>query len=173
MGMIDCRKLSSVQWFVLYTASRAEKKVAERLGLNAVEHYLPLLPVQRKWSDRIKIVEVPLFNSYVFVKVRNCELSALNKVEGVVKILHSNGVPAVVRDSEIELIKEYIKKAGNCELITGDMVEVVCGSFVAKDKLVKGKIVRIKKDYLYLYIKQLGASVCVKKCDVRKVKVKE
>lgn len=173
MGVIEYCKPSSAQWFAVYTASRAEKKVGERLDFAGIEYYLPLLHVQRKWSDRMKIVEVPLFNSYIFVKVRSCHLPALNKMEGVVKVLYSNGIPAVVRNCEIELIKEYIQKAGDCELITGDRVEVVCGSFVADDRLVTGKIVRIKKNYLYLQIEQLGARVCVKTCEVRKVRIKE
>lgn len=173
MGVIECPNPSVAQWFAVYTASRAEKKVGERLALAGVEYYLPVLHVQRKWSDRMKRVEVPLFNSYVFVKVRSCQLPALNKIEGVVKVLYFNGLPAVVRNCEIELIKEYIQKAGDCELITGDMVEVVCGSFVADDRLVRGEIVRIKKNYLYLYIEQLGARVCVKTCKVRKVQTKE
>ena len=173
MGVIECRKPSSAQWFALYTAARAEKKVGERLEFAGVEYYLPLLRVQRKWSDRVKLVEVPLFNSYVFVKIRSCHLPALNKIEGVVKVLYSNGLPAVVRNCEIELIKEYIQKAGDCELITGDRVEVVCGSFVAEGQPVTGKIVRIKKNYLYLYIEQLGARVCVKTGDVCKAQIKD
>ncbi len=166
----DKRVLSLKQWFALYTTSRAEKKVAVRLASIGVEYFLPLLRVRRKWSDRVKIVEIPLFSSYIFVKVKNSELPLMNKIDGVVKSIYYNGNPAVMKDKEIEVICEYIQKAGDCELIAGDTVEIVCGSLVASDKLVTGKIIRVKKNYLYLYIEQLRAGVCVKKCEVKKIK---
>ena len=45
-------------WFALYTAPRSEKKVEARLGEAGVEHFLPMLKVMRRWSDRVKVVEV-------------------------------------------------------------------------------------------------------------------
>ena len=62
-----------MSWYVLYTAARAEKQVAARIEAEGVEKggveaYLPLHRRRKKWSDRIKVVEEPLFRSYVFVK---------------------------------------------------------------------------------------------------------
>ena len=57
------------KWHVIYTAPRAEKKVNERLESQGVETYLPLQKTLRQWSDRKKKVSIPLFNSYVFVRV--------------------------------------------------------------------------------------------------------
>lgn len=158
----------SKQWFALYTTARAEKRVAGRISATGIECFLPLLQVQRKWSDRVKTIEVPLFNSYLFVKVRASELYDLNKTDGVVKTVYCNGVPAVVREAEIEVIRKYIARAGYCEPVSGDQVEIVCGA-LAGGNPVAGKIIRVKKHYLYLYIEQLGVRVCVKKCEVRKI----
>lgn len=169
MGITENKRPMQKQWFALYTTSRAEKKVATRLSGAGVEYFLPTLKVQRKWSDRVKVVEVPLFNSYIFVNVKASELFDLNKIEGVVKTVYYNGAPAAVRENEISLIRQYIAKAGDCEMITGDWVEVVCGPLAAGTNLIAGKITRVKKDYLYLYIERLGAGVCVKKCEVRKL----
>ena len=52
-------------WNVVYTASRQEKKVAQRLLENGIENYLPVIKVLNQWSDRKKLVEKPLFNGYV------------------------------------------------------------------------------------------------------------
>lgn len=55
------------QWFVFYTKSRQEKKVRDLLLKSGYEVFLPMHKVMRQWSDRKKKVEVPLFNSYIFV----------------------------------------------------------------------------------------------------------
>jgi transcription antitermination factor NusG len=57
------------KWFAIYTRPRWEKKVHKLLEEKGIECYCPLNKVHRKWSDRIKIVEEPLFKSYVFVKL--------------------------------------------------------------------------------------------------------
>ena len=55
----------NTNWNVLYTAPRAEKQVKERIAALGVECFLPLHRTPRVWSDRVKIVEVPLFSSYI------------------------------------------------------------------------------------------------------------
>ena len=61
------------KWFAIYTRPRWEKKVNLLLQEKGVESYCPLNKVKRKWSDRVKIIEEPLFKSYVFVKVSDEE----------------------------------------------------------------------------------------------------
>lgn len=156
------------KWFALYSRPRAEKRVAERLREAGFLVYLPVLKVMRRWSDRVKVVEMPLFSSYVFVNCVEEDLWSAIKLEGVVKAIFFNGKPASIKDNEIEAIKNFTLQAGNCELIEGDNVDIICGALVANDKPVSGKIIKIKKDYLYLWVEQLGAKVCVKKEAVRK-----
>ena len=55
------------KWYALYTKPRWEKKVYRLLSERGMEAYCPLNKVKKKWSDRIKLVEEPLFKSYVFV----------------------------------------------------------------------------------------------------------
>ena len=54
-------------WYVLYTKPRNEKKVAQRLSEAGYTVYCPLQKVRRQWSDRTKVVEEPLFTSYLFI----------------------------------------------------------------------------------------------------------
>ncbi|HRX93358.1 MAG TPA: transcription termination/antitermination NusG family protein, partial [Chitinophagaceae bacterium] len=56
------------RWLAVYTKPRWEKKVNKLFKEKGLESYCPLNKVRRKWSDRMKIVEEPLFKSYVFVK---------------------------------------------------------------------------------------------------------
>ncbi|HVZ18971.1 MAG TPA: UpxY family transcription antiterminator [Terriglobales bacterium] len=57
------------QWFAIHVRSRHEKKVAEDLRQRGIEHFLPVVRQVRRWSDRKKVVEFPLFSCYVFVKI--------------------------------------------------------------------------------------------------------
>ena len=58
-------------WYALYTKPRSEKKVLDRLLEQEIEAYLPLQKKLRQWKDRKKWVEVPLINSYIFVKIEH------------------------------------------------------------------------------------------------------
>lgn len=146
------------RWYVLYTAPRAEKQVKERLEKINIECWLPLHRSPRVWSDRIKMIDVPLFMSYVFVKCKEYELRPLLTVYGVSRIVYYNGKPAVVREKEIEAIRNFLEQASEHPLCPGDEVDIVCGAF----KNISGKIKKIKKSYLVLFLEQLGATVCVK-----------
>ena len=145
----------------------------ERLGEAGVEHFLPRLKVMRKWSDRVKVVEVPLFSSYVFVRCLQSELGNLSRIYGVVRIVYYNGRPAKVREEEIGRVREFVRRADRCELVTGDRVAVVCGLLKGEERLVSGQILQVQRDYLVLYLEQLGVKACVKKCEVKKIQKKE
>jgi transcription antitermination factor NusG len=75
-----------------------------------VESYCPLNKVRRKWSDRIKIIEEPLFKSYVFVKVAESDRTGIRMTDGVINFVYWNGKPAVIRDREIHAIKLFLYK---------------------------------------------------------------
>lgn len=155
----------NTNWNVLYTAPRAEKQVKERIQALGVECFLPLHRTPRVWSDRVKIVEIPLFNSYIFVRCDDVMLRELKRVYGVISIVFYNGKPAVVRQKEIDAIHEFLEKAAEHSLCPGEEVEILTGAM----KHVSGKVKKIKKNHLLLYLEQLGATVCVKMDDVARV----
>lgn len=152
-------------WYVLYTAPRAEKQVKERIDMLGVECWLPLHRTPRVWSDRVKIVEIPLFSSYVFVRCTDAVLRDLLKVYGVIRIVFYNQKPAIVRQVEVDAIKDFLEQAAGHELSLGEEVEILTGAM----KHVSGKVKKIKKNHLLLYLEQLGATVCVKLNDVARV----
>lgn len=152
------RPQDKLNWYALYTAPRAEKQVKERLDGMAVESWLPLHRCPRIWSDRVKMVDIPLFSSYIFVKCAEYNLRPLLSVYGVARIVFYDGKPAVIREKEIEMIKKFLEQAAEHPLCLGEEVEIVCGAL----KSVSGKIKKIKKSHLVLFLEQLGATVCVK-----------
>lgn len=95
-------------WFVIYTRSRHERILAEQLEGAGYEIYLPLVKKKSVWSDRNKVLEVPLFKSYVFIK-GECEKMHMKDYKSFVGFVQYNGKPAVVRQDEIDIIKNVIK----------------------------------------------------------------
>lgn len=148
------------RWYVLYTTPRAEKQVYQRLLSAGVETFLPIHNAPRKWSDRIKFVETPLFSSYLFVRTTELQLRSLLKVNGVVRIVFHAGVPAVIRDREIKAIRDFLDKAREKELIyeIGQELLIACGPL----KDISGKVKKISKTQLILHLEQLGCTVAVK-----------
>ena len=154
--------MTKTVWYALYTTPRAEKRVYERLQLMGIECYLPLHQSPRAWSDRVKMIEKPLFTSYVFVRCRESDLRATLRIYGVVRIVYYCGKPAVIRPKEIDAIRAFLEQAANHELCVGEEAEILCGAL----KHISGKIQKIKKHYLVLLIEQIGMTVSV---DISKV----
>ena len=149
-------------WYALYTKPRFEKRVRETLESNGFECYLPLHRSPRVWSDRVKMVDMPLFSSYIFVKSKESEIRSLIRLNGIVRVIFYDGKPAVIRQQELEAIKMFLEVAEGKTLCTGDEVEILVGSLKCKS----GKVVKIKKKYIVLRIEQLAATVSVNTEDV-------
>ncbi|HNV50720.1 MAG TPA: UpxY family transcription antiterminator [Bacteroidales bacterium] len=144
-------------WYVIYTAPRSEKKVYQRLIGENIETYFPTYNTIRQWSDRKKEVSVPLFNSYLFVKISLSDMMKVLKISGVIRFVYYLGAPAVVREIEIERIKLFLKKTEgySISIEKGDLVQVSSGIM----KGVEGVILRITKNKAIIQIEQLGLCV--------------
>ncbi len=102
----------SNKWLALYTKSRAEKKVFTKLVSIGIECYLPLHFVERQWSDRKKMVEVPLFNSYLFVKTKTKEeYYTVLQCDGAVRFITIEGKASVIPDTEIDTLKFILQQS--------------------------------------------------------------
>ena len=98
------------KWFALYTKPRWEKKVSRVLDLKGIECWCPLKLTQKQWSDRKKIIEEPLFTSYVFVRIDETERTKVLMTDGILNFVYHVGKPAVIRDEEIDIIKKYLSE---------------------------------------------------------------
>lgn len=150
-------QITGPQWFVAYTIARSEKKVYDRLLVEGFECYLPTYTTMKQWSDRKKKVQLPLFTSYVFVRVTESKLAGILKIPGVVKIVYYLGRPAIVRQKEIDSIKEFLEQTEGyrIKVKVGDKVEVSSGVMQG----VFGEVVRIGKTKVVIQIEQLGLSL--------------
>ena len=101
------------KWYVVYTKPRWEKKVHALLLNRGLESYCPLNRTRKKWSDRIKWVDEPLFKSYVFVRIIDTDQLDVRMVGGVVNFVYWLGKPAIVRDEEISIIRKFLNEYTN------------------------------------------------------------
>ena len=106
----------SRKWLAIYSRPRWEKKVNQLLTEKGLESYCPLNKVRRKWSDRVKMVEEPLFKSYVFVKVSDEDRTAVRMTPGVINFVYWDGKPAVIKEKEINAIKRFLNEYENVEV---------------------------------------------------------
>jgi len=121
------------KWLVFYTKSRGEKATHRLLLKFGFESYLPLQKVIRQWSDRKKKLEVPLFNSYLFVYDHESSIPEILKIPGMSWNIRHNDKPAILRESELQIINRFIASGltidiGSIEdLQKGDQVKVMDG----------------------------------------------
>lgn len=143
-------------WYVLYTKSRNEKQVAEKLRERGIEVYCPLIKTKRKWSDRIKVVEEPLFRSYCFVNLEEKERASVFGVPGIVRYLFWQSKPAIVRDLEIESIKNMLNEVDH-KLIRietyspNELIKINSGCFTGTE----GQVIHQQGNNVSLFVKSL------------------
>lgn len=157
-------------WFAVYTKSRMEKKVADRLDEKGIEVYCPTQTVLRQWSDRKKKVKVAVFPSYVFVKFNNeQERFKILQTQGVVNFVRYLGQDAKIRTQEIEAIQSLLGEYEEVNLESfseGDKVQIEHGGMKGQE----GKVIKARKDKVVVYIESLGLSLTA---ELSKAKVKK
>lgn len=138
----------TVRWYAIYTAPRAEKKVAERFTNEHIEHYLPIHKVMRKWSDRMKEVEVPVVNGYIFVHISERQFDAVLKTFGAIQFVREFNKPVPIPDQQLVKLRFMVDNAEGPidfsleELEPGILISITRGplqGLIGELKEVKGK----------------------------------
>ena len=150
-----------MSWFVLCVKSQQERKVTDILRKMNVEVYCPMIKETRIWSDREKVVETPLFKSYVFVNLTEKYRGIVFGAPGVIRYLFYMGKPAVVRDEEIWEIKKWLAEGDTNNL--HELAEIIPGSQIVVQKgLLKdheGTVYWINKSNISFVLKEMGGVV--------------
>ena len=159
-------------WYVLQTRSRHEKKTHALLTRFNIESYLPLVSRKKKWSDRIKIVEEPIFSGYMFVRFQEINRYQILNTPGVVRFVSFNGEYATIDSKEIDAIKalsafETEKLVVDSTFFPGEEVLISFGLF----KGINAKLVSYKgKDKILLEVKAIGKGVLL---EIGKTKIEK
>ncbi len=152
-----------MNWYVVYTKPKWEKKVAEKLTQIGIECYCPIITQVKQWSDRKKKIEVPLFNSYVFVQLKEGDRNSVFQIAGVVRYLFWLGKPAIVRDEEIKSIKDSLKASNIVEVSVssiqvGDRIKLESGAFSNQSAIVQ----EVSNTHYILVLESLGCVLKIK-----------
>jgi transcription antitermination factor NusG len=151
---------SKKNWYAVYTKPRWEKKVYALLDSKGMEAYCPLNRVRKKWSDRVKWVEEPLFKSYVFVRVAEAGLADVRLTNGVVNFVYWLGKPAMVRDKDIAVIRQFLNDHDEVVAIplgleTDSKVTIRRGVFMDK----QATVLKVLKNKVQVVIESIGFSL--------------
>jgi transcription antitermination factor NusG len=119
----------TLEWFVFYTFPKAEKVIKKELEKVNLEVCLPLQKVTRQWKDRRKVLEIPLFPNYIFVKTFKSQVYHIVNNPKVVRYVAFEGRPATLKEEEVD----FIRYAGQCNNIylshlkKGDKIRISSG----------------------------------------------
>jgi transcription antitermination factor NusG len=150
------------RWFAVQVKTTHEKRVASLLGQHGFERFLPCYVDRRRWSDRIKEVEQPLFPGYVFCRFTPAERVGVLKTDGVYRVVGIGSQPAPIDEQEIQAIQQAVDAGLAARphpyLATGQQVRIEGGP-------LKGVIARVadvrRRDRLILSVTLLQRSLSV------------
>ena len=149
------------RWYALYTRARHEKQVDRRLEERGLESFLPLLKVLSRWKDRKKMVQMPLFPGYLFVRIAENQILQVLGVRGVVRILGPDlRKPSEVPESQIQAIRTLTENGAKVDpypyLKVGRLVRVKYGPLKGLEGLL---VKKQKRQKLVISVDVLGRSV--------------
>jgi transcription antitermination factor NusG len=145
------------KWFAVYTRPRWEKKVHQLLTSRGIESYCPLNKIHRKWSDRVKLVEEPLFKSYLFICIKEAEQTTIRMVNGVVNFVYWLGKPAIIHPKDIERIKRFLNNYQDVEAVAVNLApdsRVIIKSGLLMDK--EARVISTGKKRIEVEIESMG-----------------
>lgn len=131
------------RWYALYVQPRKEKVVEKELHSRGYEVYLPIRTELRQWKDRKKIVEMPLFTSYIFTHIAARDMWDIVQVPGCIKFIWFSGKPCPIPDNQIDSIKMLLEKnvdiefENNIRPSKGDRVRIKDGPFAGLVGIIK------------------------------------
>jgi transcription antitermination factor NusG len=155
-------ELTASAWYALVCRPRHEKAVAASLQMKRLESFVPLYRDLRKWSDRTKQVDLPLFPGYAFCRFGIQERGQVLKTPGVTSVVGNGRMPLPIDDEEIVRLQRVVASGLSLQpwafLEAGDKARVECGPL----RGVEGIVVRAKnRDRMVVSITLLKRAVAV------------
>jgi transcription antitermination factor NusG len=141
------RVLHPRPWCAVYTKHQHEKTASELLARKGFEVFLPLYRAARRWKDRTKIVSLPVFPCYLFLRTSFDRKSEILQTPGVFWLVESGGRTCAVPDSEVEALRRITESSAKIEphpyLRCGDYVRVREGALAG----IEGALIQVRNRY--------------------------
>lgn len=107
----DSKPESSGGWLVVWTESRAEKKVLSRIAAKGMDAWLPTIRERRRWSDRWREVVLPLFPGYLFARCDPSDVGSLLQTPGVLTVVKTGTRPAQLSDGFVRRLRDAVESS--------------------------------------------------------------
>jgi len=128
-------------WFAIQTRHRHEKMVTRQLHYKGYELFLPMYVARRKWSDRIKTMQVPLFDGYFFCRLDRLNTASVILTPGVIRIVGTASRPIAVDEAEIEALQRLVASNQTLEpwpyLRIGQRVRIEVGALTGVEGVLQ------------------------------------
>jgi transcription antitermination factor NusG len=149
-------------WYAIRTRPRFESAVSRNLKAKGYEEYLPTYRCRRRWSDRVKTVELPLFPGYLFCRLDIRQRLPILIIPGVMSFAGIGKCPFPVQESEILSIQQIVASGLQYEpwplINIGQLVSVEYGPL----RGLTGRVIDTKKNYrIVVSVQLLQRSVAV------------
>ena len=153
----------SPHWYAVYTRPNMEKKLTAELLDKGIVAYCPVQRVQRQWSDRKKVLEVPAFRGYVFVQIHDQIRWQVLASNGALNFVCHNGKPARITPAEIDTVRRFFQDLeetllDETDISISDIARVYSGVMMG----MEGEVIDLKHRYVVLRIPALGLQMQVK-----------
>lgn len=150
-------------WYIIYTKAKCEKKVASIFTKKRIENFIPMNSKQVTSGRKRKMVQKPLFESYLFANMEEDEIKKIKMLDGVVNLVYWKQNPAIVNKEEIEVMKEFTSHHEDITLErtrvnVNDVAKVIDGSRYSID----GNVLMVKNTTLKVNLPSLGFALVAK-----------
>ena len=151
-----------MNWYVLHTKPRCEKKVEEQLLSFGINAYCPTRSEFKLWSDRKKKIYKPVLPSMVLVKIDDKDINRVFESPLVMRYMFWMGKRAVVRQSEIDILKKYLDVSYNIIRSNPSSMNVGDDFKLPSFNNEKGVVGKISNNNIWIYLKSIGLNVKLK-----------
>ncbi len=151
------------KWYPIYTRSRAEKATQLALEKKSIQTYLPLIKVEKQWSDRKKITLEPLLKSYLFIYISAREFTEVLMTYGVSRFIYFSGKIVSIPTKQLEDLKLLLSdgtdlEVNEQEVEPGEKVIIKAGAF----KGILAELVYLKHNSkIVLRLENLGYTITI------------
>lgn len=134
----------NLDWYAIHVKSRCEKVVFEQLNQKGYESFLPMYWSRRVWSDRVKVLQLPLFGGYIFCRLDVQRRLPILQTPGVITVVGKGKIPVPIDPAQIDNIRAAVNSGQNVQpwprLDLGERVRVEFGPL----RGVEGTLLRYK-----------------------------
>lgn len=159
-------------WFAVRVRSNFERVTAQALDCRGVRCFLPTYKARRQWSDRVKVMDLPLFSGYLFCHLPERRFLPVVETPGVVQVVGNGRCPVAVDAQEMEALHRIADSGGETVpwpyLAAGQRVRLRAGALRGVEGILASTEGR-DRVVMNIELLQRSVAVCVERIDLEPI----